>query len=141
MGAYTNRKDDTYVTTSGRYIRSAQSKNLRNLEIALCILRIPRLSWQSEDYVTHVCNLKIASRVRNLKIASCVRNLKIASCVRNLKIASRVRNLKIASRVRNLEIASHVRNLRILPVHTGWKTSLINDVCLHRRHIAIWKSE
>ena len=55
------------------YICSAQSDNLRNLEIALCILRIPRLRSnleiaqpisrlrsQSQDCITHTRNLKIA---------------------------------------------------------------------------------
>ena len=42
------------------YSRSEQSGNLRNLEIALHILRIPRLCRQSRDCVTRVRNLKIA---------------------------------------------------------------------------------
>ena len=42
------------------YMCSAQSGNLRNLEIALRILRIPRLRRQSRDCVTLVRNLEIA---------------------------------------------------------------------------------
>ena len=42
------------------YICSAQSGNLRNLEIALHILRIPRLRRQSRDCVTRVRDLEIA---------------------------------------------------------------------------------
>ena len=41
------------------YICSAQSRNLRNLEIALHILGIPRLCRQSRDCITHVHNLEI----------------------------------------------------------------------------------
>ena len=43
--------------------------NLHTLEIVLHILRIPRLSRQSQDCVTRVHNLEITTRVCNLKIA------------------------------------------------------------------------
>ena len=43
----------------GEYICSAQSGNLRNLEIALGILEILRLCRQSWDCVTRVRDLKI----------------------------------------------------------------------------------
>ena len=44
-------------------ICSAQSDNLRNLEIALRILRTPRLRTivaRSQDCALHLCNLEIA---------------------------------------------------------------------------------
>ena len=41
-------------------ICSVQSDNLCNLETALHILRILRLSRQSEDCITRVCNLEVA---------------------------------------------------------------------------------
>ena len=54
--------EQQYVVHSP-YICSAQPGNLRNLEIALHILGIPRLRntcVQSQDCVTHVHNLEIA---------------------------------------------------------------------------------
>ena len=57
---------------------SAQSENLRNLEIALHILRILSLRRQSRDCVTLVHNLKTDTRVQSRDCVTHVRNLEIA---------------------------------------------------------------
>ena len=67
------------------YICSAQSENLRNLKIALRILRILRLCSQSRDCATHVRNLKIAwftcaiYKVRTLPVSLTVSDLLCSS--------------------------------------------------------------
>ena len=58
------------------YICSAQSENLRNLEIALRILRIPRLR----------SNLEIAQAIWRLR-NTCAQSGDCVICVRNLEIA------------------------------------------------------
>ena len=68
-----------YICTTTHYMCSAQSRNLRNLEITLCILRIPKLRANLEiaHWVYTMSRLRGTSAPSRDRAAS-VRNLEIA---------------------------------------------------------------
>ena len=118
---------------------SLQSENLRNLKIALRILRILRLHSQFRNCINHMCTIIIS--ICNLHSQSPEIVFQSRDCAPNL---TRAQSQDHIIYMRNLDI--YVRTVSTFPLRLivsdlacRMEVSLISMVCLHRRHIAIWK--